>query len=52
MADEIVWTIKEFAELAPRDIFGKVMIDLGKENKNIIALAPDKVLTTRLKDFS
>ncbi len=52
MADEIVWTIKEFAELAPRDIFGKVMIDLGKENKNIVALAPDMVLTTRLKDFS
>ena len=47
-----LWTMDEVAYGTPRDLFGKVLIELGRENKRIVVLSPDVLLSTRVRDFA
>ncbi|MBE0478930.1 transketolase family protein [Candidatus Aerophobetes bacterium] len=40
------------ADLAPRDVFGKALIELARKNERIVALSADLMLSTKLKDFA
>ena len=44
--------MEEMADLAPRDVFGKTMLELATKDDRIVALTPDLGLSTKLKDFA
>ena len=52
MAGTMSWSMEEMADLAPRDVFGKTMLELATKDDRIVALTPDLGLSTKLKDFA
>lgn len=52
MAKGMSWSMATMADLAPRDVFGKVLIEIARENEKIVAISPDVLVSTRLKDFA
>ncbi len=53
MAEISTFTMADLADVTtPRDVFGKVLIELARENPRIVALSADLMLSTKLKDFA
>jgi len=52
LSEPTTWTLRESAERAPRDIYGKVLIQLARENERIVAISPDVMISTKVKDFA
>ncbi len=52
MGETSIWTMDQMAYESQRDVFGRVLIELGKKNEKIVAVSPDVVLSTRLKEFA
>lgn len=52
MAELMSWSMDTMADLAAKDVFGKVLVELAKENEKIIAMSPDLLVSTGLKDFA
>ncbi len=53
MATVSSWTEADLADtLTPRDVFGKVLIELARENPRIVALCADLMVSTKLKRFA
>ena len=52
MTEQISWSMRTQSELAPRDVFGKVLIELATKDERIVALSPDVMVSTRMKFFA
>ncbi len=52
MAERAFWSMRTMSELAPQDVFGKVLIELAQQDERIVALCPDVMVSTRLKYFA
>lgn len=53
MAEISSFTMADLADVTtPRDVFGKVLIELAREDARIVALSTDLMLSTKLKDFA
>jgi len=52
MTKGMSWSMATMADLAPRDVFGKALIEIARENEKIVAISPDVLVSTRLKDFA
>jgi len=52
MSEITGFSLQTMADLTPRDVFGKVLIELGKENEKIVAISPDVMLATKMRDFA
>ncbi|MDR3264065.1 MAG: transketolase family protein [Clostridiales bacterium] len=51
MAGGITFTAVESTKLAPAEIFGKTIAELGAKDPNIVCLSPDLATSTKMGDF-
>ena len=52
MAEVSSFRMVDLADLGPRDVFGKILIELARENDKIVAVSADLMLSTKLKEFA
>ena len=46
------WSMRNLNAMAPRDVFGKVLVEMGTENENIVGVCPDVMVSTRFNEFA
>jgi transketolase len=46
------WSMQNLNEMAPRDVFGKVLVEMGTENERIVGVCPDVMVSTRFNEFA